>query len=95
LFPGLEVVPAEVIVRGPPWRTTIAAAFTSRVVRGDTGYFNEGVVWMRVRWGRVVFVRECLDTARLDDWCAQQAARGVPEATAAPIDDSLSMSPER
>ncbi len=51
----LELVPNEVLVSGPPWRTVICTRFTDRATdeQGNVIYENEGVLFDRVVWGRI------------------------------------------
>jgi ketosteroid isomerase-like protein len=51
----LELEPHEVVVSGPPWNTLICTRFTDRATdeRGAVIYENEGVLFDRIRWGRI------------------------------------------
>ncbi|MDX6698455.1 MAG: hypothetical protein QOE65_1852 [Solirubrobacteraceae bacterium] len=65
-FPGLQLLPRDVVVAGPPWRTRVATRFDVRATLPDgTDYRNEGMQYLRLRWGRVL--EDCLyeDTQRL------------------------------
>jgi ketosteroid isomerase-like protein len=95
LFPDLHLEITDIVVAGPPWRTKAAASFISRAWRGSTNpYRNEGIVWLDIRWGRVVTIRESLDTARLQEACAALADTGEVEAAGAPITDLQSLPSE-
>jgi ketosteroid isomerase-like protein len=68
LFPGLELVPDEVVVAGPPWNTRVATRFDVRAPReGGRVYANRGMQFLRLRWGRPVEDLLFEDTQRLVD----------------------------
>jgi hypothetical protein len=72
---GLQIFPDEVVVKGPPWRTTL-------VVRGpihlesNTGeivWQNRYVIWGRIKWGLLREYEVYEDTQRsseLDEYLA-------------------------
>jgi ketosteroid isomerase-like protein len=51
----LELEPHEIVVSGPPWNTVICTRFTDRAtdLTGRVIYQNEGVLFDRLRWGRI------------------------------------------
>ncbi|HJS95406.1 MAG TPA: nuclear transport factor 2 family protein [Solirubrobacteraceae bacterium] len=51
----LELQPHEIVVSGPPWNTLICTRFTDRATDEDGSviYENEGVLFDRLRWGRI------------------------------------------
>jgi ketosteroid isomerase-like protein len=51
----LELQPHDVVVSGPPWNTVICTRFTDRATdeQGRVIYENEGVLFDRLRWGRI------------------------------------------
>jgi ketosteroid isomerase-like protein len=54
-FPGLQIVPKEIVVNGWPWNTVIATHLAISALRpGGREYRNEGMQLARLRWGRVV-----------------------------------------
>jgi hypothetical protein len=56
--PGLTFDVQDVLVGGWPWSTRVAVRLAiSAPLRDGTTYHNEGVQWLRLRWGRMV-----------DDW---------------------------
>ena len=65
LRPDYEIT--DVVVGGPPWNTRIALRFRDRI---GSDYENEGMQYMKLRWGRVVHERIFLDTQKI-------AERGV------------------
>ncbi len=96
IFPGLHFEIRGVLVRGWPWRTTIAIEWTDRATLPDgSRYENEGVHIMQMRWGRVVAFRPYLDTQLVADACERAARAGVSEAMARPIEDGPIAGEER
>jgi ketosteroid isomerase-like protein len=63
LEPKFEI--RDVVVSGAPWNMEVAFRFRDAI--GDD-YRNEGVEWLRMRWGRVCSVNVYLDTERIDAW---------------------------
>ena len=59
----------DVVVSGPPWNMTVAVLFRDAI--GDD-YTNEGVEWVRIKWGRVQSLDVFLDTERISAWEARQ-----------------------
>jgi ketosteroid isomerase-like protein len=54
-FPGLQIVPQEIVVTGWPWNTVIANHLAISAPRpGGREYRNEGMQLLRLRWGQVV-----------------------------------------
>jgi hypothetical protein len=77
-----------VAVSGWPWLTTITVEWTDRATPADgSSYVNEGVHVIKMRWGKVVYLRAYLDTAVLLATYEGLAAHGLGEAVAAPIED--------
>lgn len=88
IFPGLHFEIKGVLVRGWPWRTTVAIEWLDRATLPDgSSYENEGVHIMHLRWGRVVAFRPYLDTQLVAAACERAARAGVDEATAQPIEE--------
>ena len=57
-LPGLTFQVHDVLVGGWPWNTRVAVRLAiSAPLPDGTTYRNEGVQWLRLRWGRMV-----------DDW---------------------------
>lgn len=63
---GPHFVIHDVTVAGPPWSMRAAVRFSDRIVvpRGED-YANEGVIYLRMRWGRVLEDRTYLDTQKV------------------------------
>ena len=54
-FPGIQIVPQDVIVNGWPWNTVVATHLVISAPRaGGRQYRNEGMQLLRLSWGRVV-----------------------------------------
>jgi ketosteroid isomerase-like protein len=63
LFPNLRLEPQTITVSGGPWNTVVGTRFlvSSDLPEGRT-YRNEGMQFLRLRWGRVVEDRLYEDT---------------------------------
>ena len=66
LFPGIQIVPREVVVNGWPWNTVVATQLAISATRDGRPYSNEGMQLLRLRWGRVVEDLIYEDTLKLD-----------------------------
>jgi hypothetical protein len=58
----------EILVNGPPWRTTVAVLFTDRATdeSGATVYENRAVLFGRARWGKIVYQEDFEDTHKVE-----------------------------
>ena len=86
LFPDLRIEPQSIVVDGGPWDTRVATRFVATATLPDgRPYVNNGMQFIRLRWGRVVedFLYE--DTQALTTALAGLAAAGNTEASAAPL----------
>ena len=64
---GIQMVPEDILVNGPPWN--MRAALRARVwIDGEDGgedlYTNRVVVWVRCRWGRITSQEDYEDSER-------------------------------
>ena len=61
---GLTGQAHEILVNGPPWRTTVAILFTAtaRDDAGATVYDNRAVLFARARWGKITYQEDFEDT---------------------------------
>lgn len=50
-------------------------------------YANQGTHVLRLRWGRVIYLHEYLDSQRVAAVCRRLARQGVSEAAAEPVAD--------
>ena len=88
LFPGIQIVPADIKVSGMPWNTLVVVQLAIHVPMPDgQSYQNTGLQMLRLRWGRVIEDYVCEDTVLLVNALQTLAGRGVLEAAAAPITD--------
>jgi ketosteroid isomerase-like protein len=86
LFPGLQLVPQAIAVSGAPWNTVVATRFTvSAELPDGTPYRNEGMQYLRLRWGKAVEDRLYEDTAKLNRALEVVARSGRTEATDPPL----------
>lgn len=84
LFPGLRLEPQAIVVGGAPWNTTVAVLFTVRATLSDgQPYRNEGMQFLRLRWGRVVEDRLYEDTQELAAALERIARSGASETAVA------------
>lgn len=66
LGPHFEI--ADVIGSGPPWNMRVGVRFADRIALPDGGrYQNEGMQYLRLRWGRVRLDQIFLDTQAVAD----------------------------
>jgi ketosteroid isomerase-like protein len=70
---GLQIAADEVIVKGFPWRTTIAIRGTDHLDApdGERVYENRYVIWGQLKWGRLKRYEVYEDTIKagaLDQW---------------------------
>jgi uncharacterized protein (TIGR02246 family) len=73
---GLRGEIHEIIVNGPPWRTTVGILFTDRArdAGGTEVYANRAMFLVRARWGKVLSQEDFLDTqkvAAFDEYLAR------------------------
>jgi ketosteroid isomerase-like protein len=60
----------DILVNGPPWRTTVCVLFTveAKTPTGEVAYQNRAVLFARARWGKIVYQEDFEDTLRIDDF---------------------------
>jgi ketosteroid isomerase-like protein len=67
LFPGVQFTVHDVIVQGWPWNTYVATRFSLTAPHSDgSPYENEGMQFLRLRWGKVMEDRLYEDTQKLE-----------------------------
>jgi ketosteroid isomerase-like protein len=76
---GLQLVPREILISGPPWRTIVAVHFDDhlRTGAGELVYENTGVIYCTAVWGKLTSITVYEDTqkvARLDEHLERAAA---------------------
>ena len=65
----------DAAVAGPPWNMRVFFRFTDRIpVPGGGEYQNEGMEYLRIRWGKTREQRVYLDTEKVTEFDAQLAA---------------------
>ncbi len=63
---GLFLEVQDVLVAGPPWNLRIAVRYRDhKVESGSVVYDNEGMLYERVRWGRITHHESHEDTVRV------------------------------
>jgi ketosteroid isomerase-like protein len=58
----------DILVNGPPWRTTVCMLFLDRVVdlEGEVVYENRAIVFGRIVWGKIVYHEDFEDTQKVE-----------------------------
>ncbi len=88
LYPQLEFDIQRVVAGGWPWDTSIAIEWTDHGTCADgEPYRNSGGHFIRLRWGKAVYIHAHLDTQEIAASCERMAAAGIEEAAAQPITD--------
>jgi hypothetical protein len=77
---GLQFYAEKIDVKGPPWNTRVYITFSDHLDAPDGArvYENTGVMAVRARWGKVVYIRVNEDTQRvaaLDAWLSVNEPR--------------------
>jgi ketosteroid isomerase-like protein len=86
VFPGIRFDVRRLFVAGPPWNTQAAIQWVDEVRdREGRPLPNEGVFFIRLRWGKATDLHVYCDTALIEKNLAILASQGVSEASAAPI----------
>ncbi len=64
---GLVGEAHDIVVKGPPWRTTVCVLFVDRAADadGEVVYENRVMFLVRAVWGKVVYQEDFLDTQRV------------------------------
>ena len=62
----------EILVNGPPWRTTVCVVFTVEATdaAGEVVYQNRAVLFARAVWGKIVYQEDFEDTHRIEAFAA-------------------------
>lgn len=86
MFPDLHFDVKKIVVQGWPWDTVAAVEWVDHLTAPDGKAFsNEGVHFLKLRWGKVVELHIYCDTQKLAGVCQYLEQHGRPEALAAPI----------
>ncbi len=71
---GVQLVIEDILVNGPPWNTRIAVRAHDFIPGSDGDlYNNRAVLFLELRWGRVVRWEDYEDTERVSAWDAAQS----------------------
>lgn len=76
---GIRFEVEDILVNGPPWNTRIAVRaydFIPGPANTPDAYANRAVLFLEVRWGRVVRWEDYEDTERVAAWDRAQATAG-------------------
>lgn len=75
LHDGLVGQAHEILVNGPPWRTTVCVLFSvqARAATGELLYDNRAAILPRARWGKIVYQEDFEDTHRISEFEASLA----------------------
>ena len=74
----------DILVNGPPWRTTIAVFFTATAQDGDNAlvYDNRAILFVRARWGKIFYQEDFEDTHKSEAFDQYLAATRGAESFA-------------
>ncbi|HEY5025369.1 MAG TPA: nuclear transport factor 2 family protein [Acidimicrobiales bacterium] len=67
----------DIVVNGPPWRTTVCMVFLDHALddAGDVVYENRAVIFGRIVWGKIVYHEDFEDTQKAEAFDAYLARR--------------------
>jgi ketosteroid isomerase-like protein len=86
LFPGIQFEILQVTVKGWPWDTVAVTQFRIHaMLRDGRAYTNDGMQFLRIRWGRIVEDRVFEDTYKLVTELRRMGEQGVSEAVSTPV----------
>jgi ketosteroid isomerase-like protein len=76
----------DILVNGPPWRTTVCVLFSDRVVdpAGTAVYENRAILFGRIVWGKIVYHEDFEDTQKVEAFDRYLARRG-PSVASGPV----------
>jgi ketosteroid isomerase-like protein len=76
---GLKAAADEIVVKGPPWNTTICIRFRdeARAQDGTVEYANRAVLFLKAAWGKIVSQEDYIDTEKVSAFDEYLAADGV------------------
>ena len=64
---GLVGEAHDIVVNGPPWRTTVCLLFTVHATReGKAVYDNRAIVFARARWGKIFYQEDFENTHNIE-----------------------------
>jgi len=87
VLPNLRISVNNIWITGWPWHTTAFAEWdaTATLLKGGP-YTNRGLHVFTLRWGRLYALEEFQDSQEAARGLAAQAASGLQEAAAKPIE---------
>jgi ketosteroid isomerase-like protein len=87
VLPELKFEVTDVLVKGPPWNTTVVARWvaTTKLLNGDS-YINPGCHVIGIKWGKAYSFDVYEDTQVVTAGLIKQAESGIAEATAPMIE---------
>lgn len=86
LFPGIQFEVVHITVKGLPWDTVVVTQFRIHArLRDGRSYENDGMQFLRIRWGRIVEDRVFEDTYKLVNELQRMGEQGISEAISTPI----------
>ena len=87
VLPDLEFEIKDVLVKGPPWNTTVVARWvaTTTLLNGDD-YVNPGCHVIGIKWGKAYSFDVYEDTQVVTAGLLKQSQSGIAEATAPMIE---------
>jgi len=87
VLPDLKFDVTDVLVKGPPWNTTVVARWvaTTTLLNGDD-YVNPGCHVIGIKWGKAHSFDVYEDTQVVTAGLLKQAQAGIAEATAPMIE---------
>jgi hypothetical protein len=67
----------DILVNGPPWRTTVCMLFLDHAVdeSGTVVYENRAIVFSRIVWGKIVYHEDFEDTQKAEAFDTYLARR--------------------
>lgn len=87
VMPTLQLCIEDVWVKGGPWHTVAIIRWTASAEPLDSRpYSNHGVHIVEMRWGKAVSIDANEDSQAVADVLRRQAANGIDEALAPPIE---------
>ena len=87
VLPDLKFEVTDVLVKGPPWNTTVVARWvaTTTLLNGDN-YVNPGCHVIGLKWGKAHSFDVYEDTQVVTSGLLKQSQSGIAEATAPMIE---------
>jgi hypothetical protein len=87
VLPDLKFDVTDVLVKGPPWNTTVVARWvaTTTLLNGDN-YVNPGCHVIGLKWGKAQSFDVYEDTQVVTAGLLKQSQSGIAEATAPMIE---------